>query len=113
MAITNIPMTTTVAGLAVVSYDTNKLNTSTFDNVSFQPAPMFTNLSMSADRSSFTLKGAGATNQPYVLQATASLVLPVVWAPLATNNSGSDGAFSFVDLQATNYNQRYYRVATP
>jgi hypothetical protein len=32
---------------------------------------------------------------------------------LSTNTADTNGVFSFTDTNATNYNDRYYRAATP
>ena len=61
----------------------------------------------------FTLSGTGAVNQIYVLLSASNLTPPVAWMRLATNTSDNQGAFTFLDSLATNYNQRFYRVATP
>jgi uncharacterized repeat protein (TIGR02543 family) len=70
--------------------------------------PAITNMSMAANKTSFTLTGQGAANAAYVLVATTNL--PPVWVPLLTNTADGNGVFSFTDLQVTNYPQRFYRV---
>jgi cellulose 1,4-beta-cellobiosidase len=62
---------------------------------------------------SFTLGGTGAASQTYVLLTTSNLFLPIVWTPIATNTADTQGAFSFADLQSTNYQQRFYRIWAP
>jgi hypothetical protein len=62
---------------------------------------------------SFVMGGTGAANQTYVLLTASNLALPIVWTPLATNMADVNGAFGFADLQATNYQQRFYRIRTP
>jgi cellulose 1,4-beta-cellobiosidase len=62
---------------------------------------------------SFALEGVGAAGQTYVLLTASNLTPPLVWAPIATNTADANGAFSFADLQATNYQQRFYRITTP
>ncbi|HXI69435.1 MAG TPA: polysaccharide lyase family 7 protein [Verrucomicrobiae bacterium] len=81
--------------------------------VSVATPPAVTNLSQASDRSTFTLSGSGLANQPYVLQTTSSLMPPVTWLPVTTNNAAANGAFSLTDPQAGNFTQRFYRVATP
>ena len=56
--------------------------------------------------------GIGPAGQPYVLVATTNLAT-AVWTPLATNRADTKGVFQFIDVQATNYSRRFYRVATP
>ena len=76
-------------------------------------SPVISSSKMAADRGSFTLTGAGTASQPYVLQTTSSLMPPVTWLPVTTNNAAASGAFSLTDPQAGNFTQRFYRVATP
>ena len=47
-----------------------------------------------------------------ILTAT-NLVPPVIWQPLFTNVPGSNGAWQFTDLDASNYPVRFYRTSTP
>jgi hypothetical protein len=75
--------------------------------------PAFINWSLASDGSTFSLSGTGAGNQAYVLFATPSLTPPVAWSPIATNMAGTDGSFSFSDVQAGNFVQRFYQVSTP
>jgi hypothetical protein len=55
---------------------------------------------------------AGAPNQTYLVQATASLSSPA-WTTIATNTTGPDGLFVFVDADAPNFPARFYRTSTP
>ncbi len=61
----------------------------------------------------FTLTGAGISNAPYVLEATATLNPPIPWLPIATNNSDANGVYQFIDLVSTNFPIRFYRVLSP
>lgn len=56
------------------------------------------------------IRCAGITNQNYVLQATVDWSS---WTGLETNASDSSGLVEFLDLNATNYPRRFYRVSTP
>jgi hypothetical protein len=60
----------------------------------------------------FTLGGVGAASRTYVLLAASNCVSPMVWTPIATNTADLNGALSFSDHQATNLQQRFYRVGT-
>ena len=73
--------------------------------------PAITSSGMLDDRN-FGLSGTGGVGQAYVLVTATNLVWPVAWTPIATNVATS-GWFSFSDLQATNFTQRFYRVRTP
>ena len=75
--------------------------------------PVFTNVSMSADRSAFTLAGTGAANQTYLLQKASSLAPPVTWTTVSTNITGTNGFYNFTDGSITNSARQFYRLATP
>jgi hypothetical protein len=66
-----------------------------------------------ATNGSFALRGTGAAGQSYILLAASNPVPPAGWIPIATNAADSLGLFNFTDTQATNYSQRFYRIATP
>ena len=88
-------------------------SSSGFVLVTVVPPPVVTNVLLSADRSAFTLRGAGAASQPYVLLTATNLAPPISWTPIATNSAAANGDFSFTDLQAANFSQRFYRVVSP
>ena len=75
--------------------------------------PVFSSVTMSADRSTITLTGTGTAYLTNVLQTALSLNPPVTWTPLATNYTGANGVFSFTDNQTANFIQKFYRVSTP
>ncbi len=77
--------------------------------ISIQVLPVITNLSMAANRSSFTLAGTGSANQTYVLLAATNLPSPT-WTPVQTNQADTTGAVGFTDLRTTNYARRFYRI---
>jgi len=56
--------------------------------------------------SGFQLGFAGALGSNYVLQASTNLLN---WTPISTNTALTN-FFNWLDPQATNYPQRYYRV---
>jgi hypothetical protein len=55
---------------------------------------------------------AGISGRTYLVQATTNLSAPQ-WVTIATNVAGANGLWSFVDLNATNYVERFYRTAQP
>ena len=69
-----------------------------------------TNLARLPDHT-FSLSGTGIVGQTYILVSTTNL--SIVWLPIATNISVLNGNLSFIDTQATNYPQRFYRVYSP
>jgi hypothetical protein len=54
----------------------------------------------------------GIPGRTYVIEATANLAAPV-WVAIGTNAAGTNGLFTFTDLDATNYPSRFYRTAMP
>ena len=71
--------------------------------------PQFSSLAQRSD-GNFQFSGTGAAGVTYELDATASLFPSILW--LFVNNAVADqsGQFQFVDLQATNFPQRFYRI---
>jgi hypothetical protein len=111
----------TVTGLAngtpyyfvVAAGDTNGLS-AVSAQVAATPvvAPTISIIGVQSD-GSFSLSGTGTAGQPCVLLVATNLTPPIVWTPIATNTVETNGAFSFSDTQATNYQQQFYRVRTP
>ncbi len=67
---------------------------------------------MGLSSGNFFLGGTGKIGEPHVLMTASNLLAPVVWTPLVTNVSDSNGRFSFTNLPATNA-QQFYRVSAP
>ena len=78
-------------------------------NFAVTAQPVVTNASLAVSRTSFTLAGSGSPNAAYVL-LTATNLPPSAWLPVQTNSANAGGVFSFTDLNASNYQQRFYRV---
>jgi hypothetical protein len=55
----------------------------------------------------------GTPGYIYLIEAATNLSPGFPWVILSTNNADTNGAFSFIDQNATNYPGRYYRTATP
>ena len=53
---------------------------------------------------------SGIPGGTYLIQATTNLS---TWGTIATNVALTNGLIWYVDLNATNYTSRYYRIATP
>jgi hypothetical protein len=62
---------------------------------------------------SFSLGGTGAVGQICILLGASNLASPMAWTPIATNTADINGAFSLSDPEATNFQQRFYRIWTP
>lgn len=59
---------------------------------------------------SLTLNFSGIPNDTYWVEAATNLAAPANWTIISTNVAGSDGLWQFMDTQATNLPQRYYRT---
>jgi hypothetical protein len=60
-----------------------------------------------------TLSGTGPVGETYRLLATTNVELPLVNWPTVDAGVFTGGIFNVTDTQATNYPQRFYRIATP
>ena len=58
---------------------------------------------------SLTLDLAATPGSPYILERTVNLV-PPLWLPVATNALGTNGVWQFIDTQATDFQQGFYRL---
>lgn len=74
--------------------------------------PQFTAATPAGD-GSFVLSGTGPAGAAYRIFATTNLALPFSNWTAMTTGSFSGGVFNFIDLQATNHLQRFYRAVTP
>lgn len=82
-------------------------------NISVTNPPPVISISGALSNGSFTLSGSGGADQIYVLLTASNLPPLTNWEPIATNTADVNGAFRFSDLEATNYQQRFYRIQTP
>jgi len=86
-----------------------------FQNVVIYPAlpvdatPLIKSVAASSN-GGVTLSLGGASGCTYILEATTNLFLPSVWSAIATNTLGTNGVWQFADLEATNYQWRFYRL---
>jgi hypothetical protein len=75
------------------------------------PTLNITGVSTNGD-GNYTLNLVGIPGQLYVVEAATNIVTPT-WVPIGTNAAGTNGLWTFTDLEATNYPSRFYRTATP
>jgi hypothetical protein len=59
------------------------------------------------------LSCTGTPNTPYILFATTNLAPPTQWIALGTNNSDTNGAWSFIDTNVASVTPQFYRAAVP
>jgi hypothetical protein len=75
------------------------------------PVAPVTRLTMLPDRT-MQLDCVGAPGSNYVIQATTDLSPGFTWTRLSTNTADANGLFRYIDLDATNYNSRFYLTTT-
>ena len=74
--------------------------------------PQFTNTIKGAE-GTYTFSGTGPTSSAYRIFATTNLGLPFSnWLQTASGTFTS-GVFNYTDQDATNYQQRFYRIVSP
>jgi len=98
---------TFTAGNYSITYNTNTLTVTLPPNTTPVTIVSVTLLSNGTVQMSFT----GTPGYVYLIEDAANLTPPIAWTVLSTNAADANGAFSFTDLGATNYNGRYYRTA--
>jgi autotransporter-associated beta strand protein len=72
-------------------------------------SPRFSSVTQRSD-GNFQFSGTGAAGVTYDLEATTNLAPPIVWQFAANTVADQSGLFQFVDLQATNFSQRFYCI---
>ena len=60
-----------------------------------------------------TLTGNGPVGERYQVLATTNVEIPLVHWNIVDAGVFTGGIFNVTDTQATNYPQRFYRIATP
>lgn len=95
-----------------LAWNTNTLATDGTLRITNAPtaSPQFTASAMSG--AGFVFSGAsGPAGYPYTILATTNVALPPgQWTPLATNQFGINGGFSFTNFPGTNSPQMFYRL---
>jgi len=64
------------------------------------------------DNGTVQMNFTGTPEYVYVIEATTNLTLPITWTTLSTNTADANGVFNFVDVNAPNYTDRFYRTMT-
>jgi hypothetical protein len=85
------------------------------DNMSVTPLPpiILTDLKR-LPTGTFQFTFANLPNWPFTVWGTTNLSLPVSnWTTLTGLTEAPPGQYQFIDLQATNLPQRFYRVTSP
>jgi hypothetical protein len=76
------------------------------------PEPKIISVKDNGDKT-LTITFLGTPGQPYVVQATSDLTIPVTWENVSTNTAGTwDGNWIYSE-DMTNYQQRFFRAVNP
>jgi uncharacterized delta-60 repeat protein len=110
-SIMNVALTNAGGYSVVVSNQFNSV-TSTVANLSVGILPQTVQFHLNADRS-LTLQMPGTPGFNYVLQTATNLTPPVVWQNVASNQTATNGDWTYVDTNPPVAGSRYYRVTTP
>jgi hypothetical protein len=112
----NVPEFTNVVTATTVTPEVNMadnqstlISTQSFTSVLPNPPPNITSAFLQGD-GSFTLNFSAGAGFTYILEATTNLIFPEGWQPIATNAAVTNGVLQFIDPQATNFPQRFYRL---
>lgn len=73
------------------------------------PTPVISTVAANLN-GNFTLNLAGAPENTYVLERTTNLLTINNWQPIATNTMDDSGIWQFTDMQATKFQQQFYRL---
>jgi autotransporter-associated beta strand protein len=71
--------------------------------------PRFSAIAPAGD-GNFIFNGTGAAGVNYELDAATNLMLPISWSFVTNAVADQTGLFQLIDLSATNFPQRFYRV---
>ncbi len=92
-----------------LAWNTNALTNGVLSVIATAP-PQFGSIVQLGD-GNFQLSGDGAAGVTYELDAATNLVPPIAWNFVTNAVADQNGQFQFSDLQATNFAQRFYRIA--
>jgi hypothetical protein len=117
VALLNTSLLPAGTNLVTVDYagDSNFSGTSTSVEqfvVTALPEPKIISVKDNGDKT-LTITFLGTPGQPYVVQATSDLTIPVAWENVSTNTAGTwDGNWIYSE-DMTKYQQRFFRAVNP
>jgi autotransporter-associated beta strand protein len=94
-----------------LAWNTNSI-TSGILSVVATAKPQFSTIAQAGD-GNFQFTGTGAAGVLYELDAATDLSVPITWLFVTNMVADQAGFFQLVDLSATNYAQRFYRISGP
>jgi Regulator of chromosome condensation (RCC1) repeat len=105
----SVTSNTTVSLKAQYSYGGLLYNTTTNILVINLPPPVLNGLkNLTNGNFSLTLNGVPGRN--HVIEAATNLTPPVIWTPMTTNLTGTNGVFNYTNSSTTNFPKRFFRA---
>jgi len=109
LALNNVSTNDTATYCVIVSGACDSVTNSATLTVNL-PVPPALSIVYPGDGSVKVSAASGVPDQKYVLQFSTDLIN---WTAISTNTADSNGASTFIYLQATNYPNCFYRTVTP
>lgn len=92
-----------------LAWNTTGLTVNGILSVIVTATPQFSSLAQQSD-GNFLFSGTGAAGVTYELDAANNLSSPIAWLFVTNAVASQSGQFQLIDLQATNFSQRFYRI---
>ena len=110
-SIVNVALTNAGGYSVIVSNQFNSV-TSSVANLTVGILPQTVQFHLNLDKS-LTLQMPGTPGFNYVLQTATNLTPPVLWQNVASNQTDTNGDWTYVDTNTPVAGSRFYRVSTP
>lgn len=94
-----------------LAWNTTNLNLNGTMSVIVTATPQFSSVAQRGD-GDIQFSGTGAAGVTYELDAATNLYSPIAWLFVTNTIADQSGLFQMVDLQATNFSQRFYRIVS-
>lgn len=104
------PFTNVVSTGTVTPEFTTANNSATLVSTQSPATPPAITGAAAGPGSGFTLSLTSTPGISYILEAATNLASPVNWLPVTTNFADTNGVWDYTDVQATNFNSRFYRL---
>jgi len=92
-----------------LGWNTTNLTVNGTLSVIVTASPQFSSIVQRSD-GNFQFSGTGAAGVTNELDVANNLLSPIAWLFVTNAVADQSGLFQFVDLQATNFSQRFYRI---
>jgi autotransporter-associated beta strand protein len=113
LSVGNHPITASYSG--ITGYAASSTASSSTQQVTLPPntIPVTISGTTIVSNGAVQMNFIGTPGYTYWIEGATCLNPPITWTTLSTNVADINGLFNFIDLDATNYNSRYYRTAIP